>query len=252
MDYKIICIGGAGGNISSALLETGIPKDKLFYINTDDSRPNYSANSNILLVGMQVTSGKGAGSNPELGKAIFYSEMNKFLSIVQDNCLYFLVGGFGGGTFSGISVEFAKLLVKLRKPFVVIGSMPFTFEGRRRVLQAISARDEIQSITKNAVIINNDDLRKYYGNMTLDEAFRKADYVISELFKEVILFSKYAEYNVRLIEQFINDSEHGVLIKIREFLKNDGLLSVSSSKIIIPDTNTSLLNSLKLHPDLIY
>lgn len=251
IDYKILCFGNSGYSIGSALHASGIPIEKIFRFFDDQTLPAKSLFGNDYFLNsskpiLPVT------RSDDYGRGLFYHSLGHFLEVINENCFYFLVGGLGGIVFSNIVIELSKVLLTHSKAFVIIGTLPFRFEGRRRELQAISTKNTLRNLTNNVIYINNNDFFANHKDLTLSAVFSKIDYIIAELFKELIIYPQYAIYNNKSLNGIVKDDAKFVILKIKEFFKNNNLLSIGSSRIIIPENNRELIKILKIHSDLIF
>lgn len=250
--YKIFSFGGAGGNISTTIFLNKIDNNKIFYFNTDKQSIESSPIKNKFTIGFNITQGRGSGSNLNIAKQAFDEDKKLFSKLTDENCLYIIIGGFGGGTGTGMSAKMSEFLKNKRKKFIVIGTLPFLFEGKKRINQALDGIKEISQNTNNLILLKNDDLRQLFGNMTLSEAFTRADNYVVEVLKEILFELNRNEIINKIILSHSSDLEE-VILKVKDFVRGDNnLIATLSSKIILADTNKELLKALTIDSDLVY
>jgi cell division protein FtsZ len=251
MKYKVFCFGGAGGNIATTLLTNGIPNENIYIFNTDEQGLGSSILKNKFCIGKGLTSGLGAGAVPIVGANAFDEDRELFYKLIKDDCLYIVTGGFGGGNFTGMGPKISELLNSSKKKFIVIGTFPFSFEGRKRKQNSEDAISKIQNYCENLIILKNDHLRSIFGSITIGEAFNKSDYVVLEVIKELIFELETSKITIKDHVPFHEDVAQ-IILKIKKYLREDEVISLVSSKIIVVDSNKDLLQALNINPDIIY
>jgi cell division protein FtsZ len=131
-------------------------------------------------LGEQTTHGRGAGNDSQIGKESAIEAINEIEKILADNTqMVFITAGMGGGTGTGAAPIIAKTAKELGILTVAIVTVPFRFEGRHRVNQAIEGLDELKENVDSLLVINNEKLREMFGNLSLTDAFVKADDVLA-------------------------------------------------------------------------
>ena len=183
---KVIGVGGGGGNAVNHMFEQGIKDVDFILCNTDSQALAASAVPVKIQLGEAKTQGRGAGNNPERGKEAAEENSQDVESILADNTqMVFITAGMGGGTGTGAAPIIAKIARELNILTVAVVSIPFRFEGPKRVNQAIKGIEELRQQVDSLLIINNEKIREIYGNLELDEAFAKADDVLSVAVKGI-------------------------------------------------------------------
>jgi len=183
---KVIGVGGGGGNAVNHMFEQGIKDVDFILCNTDSQALAASAVPVKIQLGEAMTQGRGAGNNPERGKEAAEENSHDVESILADNTqMVFITAGMGGGTGTGAAPIIAKIARELKILTVGVVSIPFRFEGPKRVNQAIKGIEELRQHVDSLLIINNEKIREIYGNLELDEAFAKADDVLSVAVKGI-------------------------------------------------------------------
>ena len=183
---KVIGVGGGGGNAVNHMYEQGIKDVDFILCNTDSQALAASAVPVKIQLGESKTQGRGAGNNPERGKEAAEENSHDVETILADNTqMVFITAGMGGGTGTGAAPIIAKIARELEILTVGVVSIPFRFEGPKRVNQAIKGIEELRQHVDSLLIINNEKIREIYGNLELDEAFAKADDVLSVAVKGI-------------------------------------------------------------------
>jgi len=183
---KVIGVGGGGGNAVNHMYEQGIKDVDFIVCNTDSQALAASMIPVKIQLGESKTRGRGAGNNPERGKEAAEENSQDIETILADNTqMVFITAGMGGGTGTGAAPIIAKIARELNILTVGVVSIPFRFEGPKRVNQAIKGIEELRQHVDSLLIINNEKIREIYGNLELDEAFAKADDVLSVAVKGI-------------------------------------------------------------------
>ena len=183
---KIIGLGGAGSNALDRLVLDGVPGAELIAMNTDVQALTSSVAATKLQIGASATRGLGAGGDPEIGYAAAEESLETIRGAVEGARLVFLCVGLGGGTGSG-AARLAGLVAREQGALVVsFATMPFTFEGRRRMAQAEEALAALQSVSDAVVCFDNDRMSDGVSPRAgIQEAFAAADRTISESVRAV-------------------------------------------------------------------
>jgi len=177
---KVFGIGGSGSNAVNTMFTNGI-KDVEFYIfNTDVQHFEGSDVPNKIQLGANETEGLGAGNNPEKGKASAIENLDTIHDILENNTkMLFIAAGMGGGTGTGAAPIIAKEAKELGILTVAIVTFPMINEGRKRWNQAIKGIEELKENVDSLLIINNQRILDIYGDMTIIEANKKADEILT-------------------------------------------------------------------------
>jgi len=177
---KVIGVGGGGSNAVNHMYSQGIEGVDFIVVNTDAQALDLSPVPNKIQIGNNLTDGLGAGSKPEVGKNSAIESIDELKGFLEKNTkMVFITAGMGGGTGTGGAPVIAAAAKELGILTVAIVTIPFSFEGRKRRLQADEGIDELRSNVDTLLLISNDKLRELYGNLKLSEAFQKADDVLS-------------------------------------------------------------------------
>jgi cell division protein FtsZ len=195
---KVIGVGGGGGNAVTHMYNEGIKGVDFIICNTDQQALDVSPVPNKIQLGASLTEGRGAGAIPEIGKNAAIENIDEIKDILSKNTkMVFITAGMGGGTGTGAAPVIAKVAKDMGILTVAIVTIPFTFEGRKRKTQAELGLDELKRSVDTILIINNDKLREMFGNLTLGNAFAKADNVLATAAKGIAeVISKTGNINV--------------------------------------------------------
>jgi cell division protein FtsZ len=177
---KVFGIGGAGCNAVNRMVEDELKGVEFFVTNTDLQVLNISPCKNTIILGRTTTKGLGAGANPEVGlKAALESE-EEIKAALKGADMVFLTAGLGGGTGTGAAPFFAKLAHEMGILTVGIVTKPFSFEGKKRMEQALSGLENLKQYTDSLIIVSNNQLLEAIGRIPFVEAFREADNVLRQ------------------------------------------------------------------------
>jgi cell division protein FtsZ len=173
---SVIGIGGGGSNAVNRMMEDNITGCEFIAVNTDAQALMMSNADKKVLIG---ESGLGAGSNPETGRIAAEKSIDVIKEIVKDSDMVFITCGEGGGTGTGAAPIIAAVAKENGCLTVAVVTKPFTFEGRKRMLQAEEGIKNLKGKVDTLIVIPNDKLLEIADeNMTLLNAFRLADNVL--------------------------------------------------------------------------
>ncbi|WP_298766221.1 cell division protein FtsZ [uncultured Polaribacter sp.] len=177
---KVIGVGGGGSNAVNHMYAQQIKGVDFVICNTDAQALESSSIPNKIQLGASLTSGLGAGANPEIGEQAAKESMQEIQQMLNTHTkMVFITAGMGGGTGTGAAPIIAKIAKDMDILTVGIVTMPFAFEGRRRAKQAQLGIDQLRQNVDSLIVINNNKLREVYGNLGFKAGFSKADEVLS-------------------------------------------------------------------------
>jgi cell division protein FtsZ len=183
---KVIGVGGGGSNAVNHMYSQGIKDVEFVVCNTDVQALKSSPVPAKLQIGVNLTDGLGAGANPEKGRNAALESKDQIRELLGSNTkMVFITAGMGGGTGTGAAPVIAKLAKDLDILTVGICTSPFSFEGKKKMLQAMEGINELKEHCDTVLIILNDRLRDIYGNLSIKEAFAQADNVLSTAAKSI-------------------------------------------------------------------
>ena len=178
---KVIGIGGGGGNAVNRMIEAGIEGVQFISANTDLQALRTSLAPVKLQIGSKLTKGLGAGANPEVGRQAALEDTEKIIELLDGADMVFITAGLGGGTGTGAAPIIASLATELNALTVAIVTKPFSFEGRKRELQAERGLMELKECVDTVITIPNEKLLHTVERGTsLPRAFGVADDVLRQ------------------------------------------------------------------------
>lgn len=177
---KVIGVGGGGGNAASYMYNYGIHDVDFILANTDQQALQASPIPVKVALGERLTEGLGAGNNPENGKQAAIESIEKIKKALDnDTKMLFVTAGMGGGTGTGAAPIIAKTAKEMGILTVAIVTIPFRYEGPKRVKQALTGLEQLSESVDAMLVIDNEKIREMYGNMPARQAFSKADDILT-------------------------------------------------------------------------
>jgi cell division protein FtsZ len=176
---KVIGIGGGGCNAINRMISSGLKGVDFIVANTDVQALNKSLAETKLQIGSELTDGLGAGANPEIGREAALESKAAIEDALKGADMVFITCGMGGGTGTGAAPVVAEIAQDLGALTVGIVTKPFSFEGRKRMDQAVAGLEELKKHVDTIIVIPNDRLRELIDKTTpMLEAFREVDNVL--------------------------------------------------------------------------
>lgn len=173
---KVIGVGGGGGNAVNYMYEQNIPYVNFVVCNTDKQALDTSPVPNKLILGWDITRGRGAGNKPEVGRQCAESSEEEIRKLFDDQTeMVFITAGMGGGTGTGAGPVVARIAKEAGMLTIGIVTVPFLFEGESKILKALEGAQEMRKHVDALLIINNENLVELYKDLDLFNAFGKAD-----------------------------------------------------------------------------
>jgi cell division protein FtsZ len=182
---KIIGVGGAGGNAVNTMIQNELYGVEFIAANTDASDLQKSRAKMKLQLGRKLTRGLGTGANPEIGARSAEESKDEIKAHLEGADMVFIAAGMGGGTGTGAAPVIAKHAREMGILTLGIVTTPFPFEGAKRKSNAEMGIANLSEYVDTLIMIPNAKLCEIYGDMTLIEAFHKADNVLYEAAKAV-------------------------------------------------------------------
>jgi len=212
---KVLGVGGGGSNAVSYMYSLGIKDVEFVVCNTDLQALNATHVNNKLQIGKNLTSGLGAGANPEVGKKAAEESKKEIRDLLVDNTrMLFITAGMGGGTGTGAAPVIARIAKELDILTVGIVTVPFSFEGKKKNAAALKGVHEMKESCDTVLVINNDKLREIYGNLSIRDAFSKADNILNTAAKsiaEVITVTSEVNVDFEDVKTVMKDSGPAVM-----------------------------------------
>ncbi len=176
---KVVGIGGGGLNAVNRMIEGGLKGVEFIGINTDAQALLMSDADIKLDIGRELTRGLGAGANPEVGRKAAEEHRGEIEEVLKGADMIFVTGGEGGGTGTGGAPVIAEIAKQLGALTIGVVTRPFTFEGRRRGMQAEKGIEKLREAVDTLIVIPNDRLLEISDTETsMLQAFRLADNVL--------------------------------------------------------------------------
>ena len=176
---KVIGLGGGGGNAVNRMVESGVKGVEFIAANTDLQALNSSKADVKIQLGANLTNGLGAGASPDIGREAAIESKKEIEEALKDADMVFITCGMGGGTGTGAAPVVAEISESLGALTVAIVTKPFSFEGKKRMEQAIAGLEELKKNLDTLIVIPNDRLREIIDKKTpLIDSFREVDNVL--------------------------------------------------------------------------
>ena len=178
---KVIGVGGGGCNAVNRMIRAKLEGVEFITANTDLQALKLSQAPVKLQLGAKLTKGLGAGANPEVGRKAALEDTEKIIEALEGSDMIFITSGLGGGTGSGAAPVVASLASELGALSVAVVTKPFAFEGKRRMMQAEQALQELVGAVDTVIVIPNERLMETVERGTsFFDAFRIADDILRQ------------------------------------------------------------------------
>jgi cell division protein FtsZ len=178
---KVIGVGGGGNNAVNRMIEDGVQGVEFIAVNTDAQALNLSRAEIKLQIGTVLTRGLGAGANPEIGRKAVEESKRQLEEILTGADMVFVTAGMGGGTGTGAAPAIAQIAKKLGSLTIGVVTRPFSFEGKKRAVNAEKGIEAMKEAVDTLIIVPNDRLLQIVDKKTpMVEAFREADNVVRQ------------------------------------------------------------------------
>ena len=183
---KVIGVGGGGGNAVNHMYREGIHDVTFVLCNTDNQALAESPVPVKLQLGRSITQGLGAGNRPERARDAAEESIDDIKEQLNDGTkMVFITAGMGGGTGTGAAPVIARIPKEMDILTVGIVTIPFIFEGEKKIIQALDGVERIAQHVDALLVINNERLREIYADLTFMNAFGKADDTLSIAAKSI-------------------------------------------------------------------
>lgn len=218
---KVIGVGGGGGNAVTTMYRNEDIQGVTFLLcNTDEQALRNSAVPDTITLGPTTTKGLGAGNKPMVARAAAEesAEEIKRKLTSDDTEMVFVTAGMGGGTGTGAAPIVGKIARDAGKLTIGVVTIPFKFEGRPKIVQALEGVRNLQDNVDALLVVNNERLVDIYGKKTVSESFRLADATLSNAAKSISdIINLYGQINLDFAD-------------VRTTLKDSGIAVISSGK----------------------
>ena len=175
----VLGVGGAGGNAINAMIESGLKGVEFVAVNTDAQDLSVNKADAKIQLGMNLTKGLGAGAKHDIGQAAADESLNEIVNYIQGSNMIFITSGMGGGTGTGASHIIARAAKELNILTVGVTTLPFSYEGPKRMRRAIAGLEELKKHLDTVIVVPNQNLFKIANEgTTLKEAFKLSNDVL--------------------------------------------------------------------------
>ena len=207
---KVLGVGGGGGNAVTHMYCEGAIHDVSFVLcNTDNQALLKSEVPIKVQLGKTITEGLGAGGKPEVGKEAAEESVKDLETLLSDGTkMVFITAGMGGGTGTGAAPIVAGVAKKMNILTVGIVTIPFLFEGVKKIIQALKGVEEIRQNVDALLVINNERLRDIYSDLDIPNAFKRADdtlTVAAKSISEIITLAGYINLDFADVNTILRD-----------------------------------------------
>ncbi|MDD2961698.1 MAG: cell division protein FtsZ [Muribaculaceae bacterium] len=177
---KVIGVGGGGNNAINHMYKQNIENVSFVVCNTDAQALHNSVVPTRVLIGPKTTKGLGAGNDPEKAKMAAEESVEEIQKLFTDQTrMVFITAGMGGGTGTGAAPVVARIAHEMNMLTIGIVTIPFLFEGEKKILKALAGADEMSKYVDALLVINNERLTDIYKDLSFTDAFAKADDTLS-------------------------------------------------------------------------
>ncbi|MBE6158136.1 MAG: cell division protein FtsZ [Firmicutes bacterium] len=240
---KVIGLGGGGGNAVNRMVESGVKGVEFIAANTDLQVLNSSKADVKIQIGASLTDGLGAGAKPEIGREAAVESKKEIEDALAGADMVFITCGMGGGTGTGAAPVVAEIAQGLGALTVAIVTKPFSFEGKRRMENALKGIEELRKHVDTLIIIPNDRLREIIDKTTpMLEAFKEVDNVLRrgvQSISDLIAVVGLVNLDFADVKAVMKDSGHAI-IGIGIGMGEDRAIEAAKQAVSSPLLETSI------------
>ncbi|GAB3895213.1 hypothetical protein GCM10028803_11420 [Larkinella knui] len=199
---KVIGVGGGGSNAVNHMFRMGVKDVDFIVCNTDRQSLTNSPVKTKIQLGALLTSGLGAGTNPEVGRQAALENTEDIRQLLgEPTKMVFITAGMGGGTGTGAAPVIAQIAREMGLLTIAVVTAPFDFEGIEKLDQAMRGIDELKEYCDTVLVILNDKLAEIFEDFPMDQAFAKADDVLANAVKSIAeIITVQGEINVDFMD----------------------------------------------------
>ena len=212
---KVIGVGGGGGNAVNYMYKQQIPHIQFVVCNTDKQALDRSDVPKHVLLGYNITKGLGAGNVPEVGRQCAEASEEEIRALFDDKTeMVFITATMGGGTGTGAAPVVARLAKEAGMLTIGIVTVPFYFEGEKKILKALEGAKELKKHVGALLVINNENLIELYKDWNFFNAFHKADDTLANAARsisEIISESCYVNVDFQDVKTTLKDSGSAII-----------------------------------------
>ena len=240
---KVIGLGGGGGNAVNRMVESGVKGVEFIVANTDLQVLNNSKADVKIQLGANLTDGLGAGSKPDIGREAALESKKEIEDALTGADMIFITCGMGGGTGTGSAPVVAEIAQGLGALTVAIVTKPFTFEGKKRMDNALRGLSELEKHVDTLIVIPNDRLREIIDKTTpMLEAFKEVDNVLRrgvQSISDLIAVVGLVNLDFADVQSVMKDSGHAI-IGIGIGMGEDRAIEAAQQAVSSPLLETSI------------
>ena len=212
---KVIGVGGGGGNAVNYMFKQEIPLINYVVCNTDKQHLKEMSVPERVILGYEVTHGRGAGNNPEVGRKCAEASVDEIRALFdEDTEMVFITAGMGGGTGTGAAPVVARLAKEAGVLTIGIVTVPFLFEGEKKILKALEGAREMQKHVDALLVINNENLLEIYPDTDFFQCFARADETLANAARsisEIISERCYINVDFQDVKTTLKDSDTAII-----------------------------------------
>lgn len=212
---KVIGVGGGGGNAVNYMYRQDIPNVNFVVCNTDIQALRKSPVPVKLILGPEITKGRGAGNKPEIGAQCAEASADEIRKLFDDHTeMVFVTAGMGGGTGTGAGPVVARLAKEAGMLTIGIVTVPFLFEGEKKILKALDGADEMKKHVDALLVINNENLIDLYKDLNFFNAFERADDTLANAARsisDIISEECYINVDFQDVKTILKDSGTAII-----------------------------------------
>ncbi len=246
---KVIGVGGGGSNAVNHMYRQGISDVTFVVCNTDNQALKDSPVPNKIQLGVETTEGLGAGAIPEKARTAAEENIDRIKEVLKDNTkMVFITAGMGGGTGTGASPVVARTAREMGILTVGIVTIPFAFEGKPKIRQALEGVAALNEHVDALLVINNEKLREIDPTLTFSNAYAKADAVLSNAAKaiaEIVTVPGYINIDFADVYTIMKDGKVAIM-NTGEASGEDRIKKAINNALTSPLLNTDVRGANKI------
>lgn len=212
---KVIGVGGGGGNAVNYMYRQNIPNVNFVVCNTDKQALSTSPVPNKLILGYDITRGRGAGNKPDVGRACAEASADEIRKLFDDQTeMVFITAGMGGGTGTGAAPVVARIARDAGMLTIGIVTVPFLFEGESKIIKALEGAEDLKKHVDALLVINNENLVELYKDYSVFNAFEKADDTLANAARsisEIISEKMFINVDFQDVKTILKDSGTAII-----------------------------------------
>jgi hypothetical protein len=245
---RIFAFGNAGLSIINELMMGKTDPQQLFYQDTDIDSLKKCSLPNKFLIGKELLKGKGSRGSVRKARDAFHQDIELFKRLITEDVVYFLVGGFGGGTFTAMVVEMSRILQEMNRQLMVIATFPFIDEGKKVTRKAYNAISALNAFTDHLILINDRGAVYNLADQGFQEVHRQMNLTVVDILQEL---SDDPHRNTKRARRHFPKVEEAIGLA-KEWLVTGKYLVTEKSEYILPKVNKQLLAAITVDPRFVH